>query len=115
MTTYLRFFDSLPVEWVEPDVIRAHFNSERIDEKCNEGLLTLEVLDYNTHLNRRQRARVQEPKCTRSQIVAYKTVDGDYVALAHRYWRRSGEIGGSGRADPKRMFFGGKIIAVRNT
>lgn len=54
-----------------------------------------------------------EPFCTRSQIVTYHTISGEKVAVAHRYLRRDGSVGGSGRPDPKMLRAGNVIFHVR--
>jgi hypothetical protein len=50
-----------------------------------------------------------EPYCTRSQMVAYVDSKGVEVARVHQYLRPDGAIGGSGRPDPKRLFYEGVI------
>ena len=44
--------------------------------------------------------RSGEPHCTNSQMLLYKS-NGSPVALVHQYLRPDGEIGVSGRPDPK--------------
>jgi hypothetical protein len=48
----------------------------------------------------------KEPYCTRSQLISYLTHDGVEVARVHQYLRRNGELGLSGRPDPKRVRLG---------
>ena len=114
--------NSEPVEWVSPEIIRQAFNEEQIIQRTDRGELRRRVLDYNTHLNGRQRTKmnrnsrtmVRFTKCTRSQIVLYSTLDGKPLALAHQYTRPDGELAGSGKADPKKLFLGNRILAVGN-
>ena len=42
-----------------------------------------------------------EPPGTRSQMVDYLTTSGLHVVTVHRYLRPNGQIGASGRLDPK--------------
>jgi hypothetical protein len=100
-------------EWVSAEIIREQFNRGQFFERAQRGELRQRTFDFDNHLNRRQRERIGEPHCTRSQIVLYSTLDGKPVALVHRYRRPSGQLGGSGRPDPKRLFLGDSIIAVR--
>jgi hypothetical protein len=50
-----------------------------------------------------------EPFCTRSQMVSYVDSQGTEVARVHQYLRPDGTIGGSGKPDPKRLFYQGTI------
>ncbi|MEK7992579.1 MAG: hypothetical protein AAB403_02135 [Planctomycetota bacterium] len=47
--------------------------------------------------------RAREPTCTRSQMLAYFDRQGKRLALAHRYIRPDGKLGGSGKPDPKSL------------
>lgn len=49
-----------------------------------------------------------EPPGTLSQIVAYLDSKGRQVAVVHQYLKRDGSIGGSGRPDPKKVFYKGQ-------
>lgn len=100
-------------EWVSVEIIREQFNRGQFLERAQRGELRQQTVNYDSHLNRRQRQRVREPRCTRSQMVLYFTLDDKPVALVHRYRRPNGELGGSGQPDPKRLFLGDRIIAVR--
>lgn len=108
-------------EWVSADIIREIFNERQVFEQANRSELKRHVWNYDTHLTRRQRQllrqryNVNEPRCTRSQIVLYLTSDNEPLALVHQYRRPNGELGGSGRPDPKRLFIQGRIIAVRQS
>jgi hypothetical protein len=56
-----------------------------------------------------------EPPGTRSQMVAYLESSGRAVAIAHRYLRPDGTIGGSGlrRPDPKWLIHEGHRYQLR--
>ncbi|HLB11495.1 MAG TPA: hypothetical protein VJO15_00905 [Dehalococcoidia bacterium] len=102
-------------EWVTEEEIRSRFNQGRFLERLQQGQLATHVFGYDTHLNKRQRQKRQEPKCTRSQMVLYRTLTGEPVALAHQYRRPDGSLGGGGRPDPKRLLLSDRVIAVRQT
>src|SRR2546421_11855540 len=57
--------------------------------------------------------RSGEPPGTLSQIVAYLDTQGRQVAIVHQYLRKDGTIGGSGRPDPKKLFYKGNIYVLR--
>ena len=63
----------------------------------------------NSHL--RHPERVGEPHCTHSEIFRYYD-HGLWVAVMHRYRRRNGRIGGSGKLDPKRLRLGNTIYII---
>jgi len=49
-----------------------------------------------------------EPKCTRSQILAYHDPDsGERIVLLHQYRRPDGNFGGKGKPDPKVILING--------
>jgi len=54
-----------------------------------------------------------EPPGTLSQIVAYLDLQGRQVAIVHQYLRRDGTLGGSGRPDPKKLFYQGNVYVLR--
>ena len=53
-----------------------------------------------------------EPFCTRSQIIAYVDRYGNQVVIVHQYVRPGGEIGASGRPDPKEILFNLELYVV---
>lgn len=101
--------------WVSKDIICQEFNQSQIYERVKRRELRKQVWGYDNHLKRHQREKVQEPRCTRSQMVLYSTLNGEPLALVHQYKRRNGDIGGTGRPEPKRLFTSGRIIAVRQS
>jgi hypothetical protein len=58
-----------------------------------------------------------QPSGTLSQIVAYWEVKngkiGAKLAIAHRYLRPDGSLGGSGLPDPKNVFDEGKLFVAK--
>ena len=110
----LSSFRSEP-EWVSRERIQELFNLCQYYEKVLRGELHQRVLGYDNHLKSRQRKKLGEPYCTRSQMIVYSDLQGQPVALVHQYRRKDGKLGASGRPDPKRLFFLGKVIAVRQS
>lgn len=53
-----------------------------------------------------------EPVCTRSQMLSYRDAQGHEVARVHQYLRPNGDIGASGRPDPKRLFKDGELYRL---
>jgi len=109
--TFNSFFSE--PEWVTSDRIQEMFNQCQYYDKVVRGELHKRIWGYDNHLKRRQRKMLGEPVCTRSQIVLYYDSDGKPLAIVHQYKRRNGDIGGSGRPDPKRLFVAGNIMAVK--
>ena len=102
-------------EWVSQERIQQIFNHCQYYEQVLRGELSQRIWGYDNHLNRRQLQKLKERLCTRSQMVIYYDLQGQPLALVHQYRRKTGELGGSGRPDPKRLFISGKIIACRES
>ena len=102
-------------EWVTEDIIQEAFNKCQLHERVLHGELRQRIFNYDNHLKRRQRKKIGEPLCTRSQVLLYSTLDGTPVAVVHRYIRKNGELGGTGKPDPKRLLLPNRIIAVRQS
>ncbi len=100
-------------DWVTPAIIWEAFRLGQFWEQLERGELRSEVFRYDTHLNLRQRERLGEPLCTRSQMVLYATLEGHLVALVHQYRRIDGTLGASGLPDPKRLYYQGRVLAVK--
>jgi hypothetical protein len=93
---------------VSPETLRILFNESGYWELAKQGQL-LEKLYSEAPPQKRS----GEPPGTLSQIVAYLDSRGRQVAIVHQYLRKDGSIGGSGRPDPKKLFYRGNIYAVR--
>ncbi len=98
-----------PVVWVTPHELRQMFNAAGFDHRTRSGEVTI-AIRRDAHPTT---LRCPEPFCTRSQIVDYRDSSGQLLAIAHRYVRRDGTIGASGRPDPKRMLVDGVQYATR--
>ena len=98
------------MEWVPEDIIRDIFNSGQYWERAKSGELNA-VVAKDTHPNPPPNG---ETFCTRSQYLVYLTPSGEFVAGVHQYLREDRTLGASGRPDPKRLVFEGRILAVRS-
>jgi hypothetical protein len=102
----------IPQTWprrkVDEREIRRQFNERRLWEQAQSGLLT--------QLPRKDRHPNPPPGtelfCTRSQTVRYVDCYGRTVALVHQYVRPNGQLGASGRPDPKLLLDGTEILYV---
>jgi hypothetical protein len=85
--------------------LRRLFNDNGILEKAETGELTIQVIK-DAHPTP---PMADEPICTRSQLLAYFDADGKKIAEAHRYLRKDGKIGASGKPDPKTVLHNGVL------
>lgn len=56
--------------------------------------------------------QADEPICTRSQVVEYRTREGQAVAKVHFYLRKDGTLGASGKPDPKNVLVGDTLYIL---
>lgn len=56
--------------------------------------------------------KADEPFCTKSQEISYLDQNNREVARAHRYLRKDGTIGASGKPDPKRVVLEGVMYRL---
>ncbi|OFW09537.1 MAG: hypothetical protein A3G20_02975 [Acidobacteria bacterium RIFCSPLOWO2_12_FULL_59_11] len=56
-----------------------------------------------------------EPHCTRSQMISYRDQNKNEVARVHQYLRPDGNIGASGKPDPKRLFQDGILYRLEKS
>jgi hypothetical protein len=99
-----------PILRVKASEVRRLFNEARLHEKTKTGELVA-MLMKNKHPSPQP---AQEPFCTRSQMVSYVDSAGVELARVHQYLRPDGTIGASGRPDPKRLLWDGKILLASN-
>jgi hypothetical protein len=83
--------------------LREMFNNGGYVERAEHGALIIEIIS-DSHPTA---PLADEPFCTRSQMIEYRTPAGAPVAVAHRYLRTDGTIGLSGRPDPKMVLHRG--------
>src|SRR5262249_10101795 len=90
--------------------LRQIFSHARILERANRHELTVEIdPERDGHPSP---PRADEPVCTRSHILIYRTLSGQVIAKAHRYLREDGTIGAFGRPDPKEVVHNGILHYV---
>ena len=98
------------IEEVSSTKLQTEFNNLRIQELADSGELKV-VLKRNGHPKNPPEG---EPVCTHSQILYYYTLNGDPIAVVHRFLRPDGSIGASGKHDPKRIWLGNRVLFVRS-
>jgi hypothetical protein len=97
-----------PVEWVSPSIIRKLFNDGQYYHRVLSGQLTT-YIKADTVLKTPPDGELSG---TRSQIVIYYDLDGQFVAIVHQYLRLDGTLGASGKPDPKKLFHEGRMYAA---
>lgn len=97
-----------PVKWVSPSIIRKLFNDGQYYHRVLSGQLTT-YIKADVVLKAPPEG---EPPGTRSQIVIYYDKASHFVALVHQYLRPDGELGASGKPDPKKLFHEGRMYAT---
>jgi hypothetical protein len=93
---------------VPAERLRKIFNDGGYWELAKQGKLFEKV-----YSEKPPQARSGEPPGTLSQILAYLDSQGRQVAIVHQYLRKDGSIGGSGRPDPKKLFYQGNVYVLR--
>lgn len=97
------------IEEVTPETIRSAFNNSQYPSLIANGQLASEVV-RDSHLEHPEDR--SEPWCTRSQMIRYRDARGRLLVEVHQYLRPDGTLGASGRADPKRLRQGARILYV---
>jgi hypothetical protein len=96
---------------VGPYVLRLCFNTYDVVRRVNQGSIR-ERVKASKRLSAERLAKTDLPDGTYSETVEY--FEGDLkLATAHRYVLPSGQIGGSGRPDPKKMVCCGVVLYTR--
>lgn len=99
------------VKRVSRDTIRSIFNNSQYPGQISTGELLPQLIKdsvlQNPHLK-------NEPPGTRSQLIRYFNLGGQWVVEVHQYWRPNGTLGGSGNPDPKRLRIADTIIIATN-
>lgn len=98
---------SEPVKRVSPETIRTIFNNSQYPMLIANGHLASHTLRDSVLQNPHLR---MEPPGTRSQIIRYVDLAGQWVVEIHQYLRPDGSIGASGKPDPKRLRIAGTIF-----
>ena len=90
------------------ETLRRIFNESGYWELVKQGKLFEKVYSEEP-----PQKRSGEPPGTLSQILAYLDSQGRQMAIVHQYLRKDGSIGGSGRPDPKKLFYQGTVYVLR--
>lgn len=85
------------------------FNAARYVERAAAGELLVNIINSAPPA-----VASGEPPGTLSQRLRYSQKDGVVVAVAHRYLRPNGTLGGHGRPDPKIIFTPAGRLDVRH-
>jgi hypothetical protein len=93
---------------IQPAEMQRRFNEGNYWHRARSGELT-EVIMENRHPSL---TAANEPFCTYSQMVSYRDIAGNEIARVHQYLRPDGNIGASGRPDPKRLFEDGVLYRL---
>ena len=101
--------DTKKVEYVSTSIIRDYFNKGQFYQRS----LTGELVTWMKRDSHPSPPPIDEPYCTRSQIIYYYDQEGNSVAIVHQYMRPDGKLGASGKPDPKRLLLKDKTISVR--
>ena len=83
------------------------FNESGVWERVQSGELVAVVLE-----SRNAPALSGQPSGTLSQSISYRDPDGNEIARVHQYLMPNGDLGGSGRPDPKRLFHNGVLYRL---
>jgi hypothetical protein len=104
--------DLLPIVRVNEWKMRAMFNRGQYWEKTRTGELA-EHRRRHIHLSLENAQKANEPYCTHSQQVSYMDRNNTEIVRVHQYLRPTGELGGKGKPDPKRMLENGVLYRLR--
>jgi len=97
-----------PLRIVKPKYIQRLFNQGRYAERQKAGEFAAIIVK-----DRHPAApKAPVPVCTRSQLVLYKDKRRRTVAIVHQYLLPSGELGASGKPDPKQLWHEGVLYQV---
>lgn len=94
------------VKFVNEDEIRRLFNDIYLDKIIAKEFT--KKTTYDVHVTKSiEKIPLQIiPKCSRSQMVSYFDSQGQEVVKVHRYLKRDGTLGASGKPDPKWLLHG---------
>lgn len=98
----------MELRYLGEEALQGLFNRLRIWERYETGELERRCLDYGRYKTKRGNL-----KGTRWEYWGfYERTTGFEVARAHAHVRRNGSMGGTGLADPKRLFHDGVLYVL---
>ena len=74
-----------------------------------------EKRERHSHLSTEDALRANEPYCTHSQQISYRDPHDEEIVRVHQYLRPTGELGGQGKPDPKRILENGILYRLRES
>jgi hypothetical protein len=91
--------------------LRSRFNDGRYWERTQAGGDLIAIVEADRHP---ALPLANEPYCTKSQQVSYRQKSTNTeVARVHQYLRTGGQLGLSGKPDPKRLFEDGVLYRLK--
>jgi len=96
-----------PIQRIPEAKLRKIFNDNLFWERAQIGEFIQITLE-----DRFAPVESAQPPGTRSQSISYRTEDNFELARVHQYVLENGQIGASGRPDPKRILFGGILFRL---
>ena len=87
-------------------MVRGKFNAGQFVERAAKGELQVQV----TRRSKRTPLERNQAPGTVTEVVEYATLQGVRLAIAVRYIRPDGTLGGSGRPDPKLLVDGNEQL-----
>jgi hypothetical protein len=96
-----------PVRRVTAPEICQKFNKGNYWGRAKAGEFTILVME-NKHP---AQTLAKEPFCTRSQMVSYRDGSNE-IARVHQYVKPNGQLGASGKPDPKRLLHNGVLYRL---
>ncbi len=97
------------VRYVSAETLRRLFNESQFPTMIAQGLLQADYL-RNSHLEAPESRG--EPFCTHAQMVRYLDQNARWTVEVSQYLRPDGNLGASGKPDPKRLRLGGTIFIL---
>jgi hypothetical protein len=97
-----------PITRIDEWEMRERFNTGRYWERALAGEFQIHIR-RDTHPSRME---ADEPFCTQTQEVSYLDANGNEIVRVHQYLRTNGDLGASGRPDPKRILENGTLYRL---
>lgn len=97
---------------VSEPIIREAFNAGKFWERARQREFIIEVR-HDSHYSRRQARKRGHRYCSRSQVVRYLDDDRNLIAVVHQIRTPDGNLGASGKPDPKYLRLDDVALKVR--
>ena len=100
---------SVQIVYVSGEEIRRLFNECQYFEQSQRGEITKRQISKDHEVDP---TKSGQPPGTKSQIIEYLDKNLNQVAIVHQYRLPSGQLGGSGRPDPKTLRIGNILYRI---